>query len=110
MSSYKQSLDSEQLAAAFFRPPVADFWISAMDCNAFRGDSGTDHGLCAGRHEGASKFIDALLWMARSGGRCRDLPERLGDCRSVKRYLSLDRVGVLDDMLETWPPQPIWNG
>ena len=32
------------------------------------------------------KFLDALLWMARSGGRWRDLPERLG---------------VLDDMLET---------
>ncbi len=23
-------------------------------------------------------FLDALLWMARSGGRWRDLPERLG--------------------------------
>lgn len=31
------------------------------------------------------KFLDALLWMARSGGRWRDLPERLGDYRSVKR-------------------------
>ncbi|MCP1998528.1 transposase [Nitrobacter winogradskyi] len=31
------------------------------------------------------RFLDALLWMARSGGRWRDLPERLGDYRSVKR-------------------------
>ena len=31
------------------------------------------------------RFVDALLWMARSGGRWRDLPERLGDHRAVKR-------------------------
>ena len=30
-------------------------------------------------------FLDALLWMARSGGRWRDLPERFGDYQSVKR-------------------------
>jgi transposase len=48
------------------------------------------------------KFLDALLWMARSGGRWRDLPERLGDYRSVKRrYYRWIEMGVLDDMLET---------
>ena len=31
------------------------------------------------------KFLNALLWMARSGGRWRDLPERLGDYHAVKR-------------------------
>ncbi len=31
------------------------------------------------------RFVDALLWMARSGGRWRDLPPRLGDHRAVKR-------------------------
>ena len=30
-------------------------------------------------------FVDALLWMARSGARWRDLPERHGDHRAVKR-------------------------
>ncbi|PRD40372.1 IS5/IS1182 family transposase [Phyllobacterium phragmitis] len=45
-------------------------------------------------------FLDALLWMARSGGRWRDLPERLGDYRSVKRrYYRWIEMGVLDDML-----------
>ena len=45
-------------------------------------------------------FLDALLWMARSGGRWRDLPERLGDYRTVKRryYRWIER-GVLDDVL-----------
>lgn len=46
------------------------------------------------------RFLDALLWMARSGGRWKDLPERLGDDRTVKRRY-YDRIarGVLDQML-----------
>jgi transposase len=70
---------------------------------------GTDQGLRAGRPERQRgprtdnrKFLDALMWMARSGGRWRDLPERLGDYRSVKRrYYRWIEMGVLDDMLET---------
>jgi len=32
------------------------------------------------------RFLDALLWMARSGGRWRDLPaERFGPYQTVKR-------------------------
>ena len=31
------------------------------------------------------RFVDALLWMARSGARWRDLPERYGDYQAVKR-------------------------
>lgn len=30
-------------------------------------------------------FVDALLWIARSGARWRDLPERFGDYPAVKR-------------------------
>ena len=30
-------------------------------------------------------FVDALLWMARSGARWRDLPERFGAYQAVKR-------------------------
>ena len=30
-------------------------------------------------------FVDALLWMAHSGARWRDLPERFGRHQSVKR-------------------------
>ena len=33
------------------------------------------------------RFVDALLWMARSGARWRDLPERYGDYQAVKRRL-----------------------
>ena len=39
--------------------------------------------------------------MARSGGRWRDLPERLGDYRTVKRrYYRWIEMGGLDAMLE----------
>lgn len=31
------------------------------------------------------RFVDALLWMARSGARWRDLPERFGPYQTVKR-------------------------
>ena len=47
------------------------------------------------------RFLNALLWMARSGGRWRDLPDRLGDYRSVKRrYYRWIEMGALDAMLE----------
>src|SRR6201986_239191 len=68
---------------------------------------GTDQGLRAGRPERQPgpptdnrNFLDALMWMARSGGRWRDLPERLGDYPSVKRrYYRWIEMGVLDNML-----------
>ncbi len=42
-------------------------------------------------------FLDALLWMARSGGRWRDLPERFGPYQTVKRrYYRWIEKGVLD--------------
>lgn len=46
------------------------------------------------------RFVDALLWMARSGGRWRDLPERFGDHQAVKRryYRWIER-GALDKFL-----------
>jgi len=46
------------------------------------------------------RFRNALLWMARSGGRWRDLPARLGDYETVKRrdYRWIE-MGVLDDIL-----------
>jgi len=68
---------------------------------------GTYQGVRSGRNPGQTwsatdnrKFLDALLWMARPGGRWRDLPERLGDYRSVKRrYYRWIEAGVLDAML-----------
>lgn len=47
---------------------------------------------------GLAMDCDALPWMARSRGRWRDLPERLGDYRLVKRRYY------------RWPVRPILNG
>jgi transposase len=47
------------------------------------------------------RFLNALLWMARSGARWRDLPVHLGDYETVKRrYYRWIEMGVLDDILE----------
>jgi transposase len=46
------------------------------------------------------RFLNALLWMARSGARWRDLPEELGDYATVKRrYYRWIEMGVLDAIL-----------
>jgi transposase len=46
------------------------------------------------------RFLNALLWMARSGGRWRDLPKRLGKHETVKRrYYRWIEMGVLDEIL-----------
>lgn len=79
-----------------------------MDCDALRDDrSDRIKSFVPGGGKGKRgprtdnrKFLDALLWMARSGARWRDLPERLGDYLSVKRrYYRWIEMGVLDDML-----------
>lgn len=62
-------------------------------------------GGCKGKRGPRSnnrRFMDAMLWMARSGARWRDLPERLGDYRTVKRrYYDWVERGVLDEIFKT---------
>lgn len=42
-------------------------------------------------------FFEAALWLARSGGRCRDLPERFGPSDTVKwRYCRWVEQGGFD--------------
>jgi transposase len=79
-----------------------------MDCDALRDDQwerlkdfvpGGRKGK-RGPRANNRRFLDALLWLARSGGRWRDLPERFGDYQSVKRrYYRWISMGVLDEML-----------
>jgi transposase len=46
------------------------------------------------------RFLNALLWMARSGSRWRDLPRQLGKYEAVKRrYYRWIEMGVLDEIL-----------
>jgi len=45
-------------------------------------------------------FLNALLWMTRSGRRWRDLPEQFGPYQTVKRrYYRWIEMGVLDKFL-----------
>src|SRR6202453_3557964 len=45
-------------------------------------------------------FLNALLWMARSGARWRDLPEQFGGYETVKRrYYRWIEMDVLDEIL-----------
>jgi len=47
------------------------------------------------------RFVNALIWMARSGGRWRDLPARLGEFQTVKRrYYRWIEMGVLERLFE----------
>ena len=80
-----------------------------MDCDVLRDDQWERiKGFVPGGTKGKRgpradnrRFLNALLWMARSGGRWRDLPERLGKPDAVKRrYYRWIEMGVLDAMLE----------
>lgn len=53
------------------------------------------------------RFIDALLWVGRSGGRWRDLPEKLGAYQTVKRrYYRWIEQGVFERMFDTVSDDP----
>ena len=84
------------------------FGGSALDCDALRDDQwerlkeyvpGGRKGKRGPRTDNR-RFLNALLWMARSGARWRDLPEGLGDYATVKRrYYRWIEMGVLDAIL-----------
>lgn len=53
------------------------------------------------------RFFDALLWMARSGARWRDLPERFGPYPTAKRrYYRWIETGVFDRLFEAVAVDP----
>ena len=61
-------------------------------------------GGCKGKRGPRSdnrRFMDAVLWMARSGGRWKDLPERFGKVSTVKqRYYDWIERGVFVDIFQ----------
>ena len=80
----------------------ADFWRSAFDCDALRDDQRERlepfvPGGCKGKggpRTDNRRFLNSLLWMARPGGRWRDLPELIGRLRKREAaLLPLDRDG-----------------
>ena len=52
-------------------------------------------------------FFDAILWLARSGARWRDLPERFGPYQRIKRrYYRWIEAGVFDRIFEAVSDDP----
>lgn len=48
-------------------------------------------------------FINAVLWIARTGAPWRDLPERLGDWNNTfQRFNRWCKRGVWEGLLQTW--------
>jgi transposase len=79
-----------------------------VDCDGLRDDQWERlKGFVPGGRKGKRgprtdnrRFLNALLWMARSGGRWRDLPRRFGKHETVKRrYYRWIEMGVLDAIL-----------
>lgn len=62
-------------------------------------------GGCKGKRGPRSnnrRFLDAVLWMARSGARWKDLPERFGKVSTVKdRYYDWIERGVFAEIFQT---------
>ena len=53
------------------------------------------------------RFFDAILWLARSGGRWRDLPERFGPYQTItRRYYRWIEQGVFDRIFEAVSDDP----
>jgi transposase len=53
------------------------------------------------------RFLDALLWLARSGGRWRDLPDRFGPYQTAKRrYYRWVEQGVIDRIFSAVSDDP----
>jgi len=79
-----------------------------VDCDGLRDDQWERlKGFVPGGRKGKRgprtdnrRFLNALLGMARSGGRWRDLPRRFGKHETVKRrYYRWIEMGVLDAIL-----------
>ena len=79
-----------------------------MDCDALRDDQWERlKGFVPGGRKGKRgprsdnrRFLNALLWMARSGARWRDLPAQFGGFETVKRrYYRWIEMRVLDGIL-----------
>ena len=77
---------------------------------ATRGGLAQIHAGQGGPRTDNRRFLNSLHWMARPGGRWRDLPELIGRLRKRKRrYYRWIEMGVRMPILAPWRARPIWK-
>jgi transposase len=98
---------------------ILEISLMIRDVDLLRDDQWKRLRDCSGRLQGMRgpradnrRFLNALLWMARSDGRWLGLPERLGDYETVKRRHTIagSRWGCWTRSLPHLHAKPIWNG
>ena len=61
-----------------------------------------------GTHTNNRRFLEAVLWIAKTGAPWRDLPPRLGKWNSVyQRFNRLSKSGVWQRLLEVCPDREL---
>ena len=61
----------------------------------------TQEHVYIGKDEECRKFLEALVWMARSGAQWRLLPKQYGDWNSIyKRFARWEKQGIFKALME----------
>ncbi len=64
-------------------------------------------GVYVGKEAECYRFIEGVLWIARTGAPWRDLPERYGNWNSVyHRYSRWSEQGIWTEMLSCFADEP----
>ena len=67
----------------------------------------TQEHIYIGKDEECRKFLEALVWIARSGAQWRLLPKPYGDWNSIyKRFARWDQQGIFKAMIEHFSSDP----
>ena len=67
----------------------------------------TQEHIYIGKDEECRKFLEALVWIARSGAQWRLLPEPYGDWNSIyKRFARWEKQGIFKAMIEYFSSDP----
>ena len=86
---------------------MANTKLTDQQWKALEGFLKTQEQVYIGKEEGCRAFLDATLWMARSGAQWRMLPADYGKWNSVyKRFSRWDEQGVFERMLAHFAKDP----